>query len=71
MGGGALVKHDRLTISVCVTANKPLTQKQWQDIQRQVAESVENTIAESEDLTDKIGHVHLGSPWDNGIEICP
>ena len=65
------MKHDRLTISVCVTANKLLTQKQWQDIQRRVAESVENTIAESEDLTDKIGHVHLGSPWDTGIEICP
>jgi hypothetical protein len=64
-------KHDRLTITVCVTANKALTQKQWKDVQRRFAESVENTIAESEDLTKKIGHVHCGSPWDSGIEICP
>jgi len=66
-----MTKHDRFTTSVCFTGNKPLTRKQWDKIHEAVTEAIENTIAESPKLTEQIGHVHLGSPWDNGREICP
>lgn len=62
---------DRFTTSVQIDANKPLTQKQWENIHRKFAQAIEEVIAESPKLTDQIGHVHLGSEWDDGIEICP
>ena len=62
---------DRFTTSVCFTSNKPLTDKQWTAIHERIAAAIEDAIAESENLTDQIGHVHLGSPFGNGIEVCP
>lgn len=61
---------DRFTTSVQVTANATMTREQWEDIHQTIADAIENCILESPRLTDLIGHVHLGSPWDYGIEIC-
>ncbi len=66
-------RHDLLTVSVRITANKPLTEKQWQKIHSALAESFEERIAEREDFTAQIGHVFIGSPWGYAYdkEICP
>ena len=65
-------KHDRLYSQLCITANKPLTEKQWIKIHQTFGEAIENAILESETLTAQIGNVSAGSPFDGyeGFEIC-
>ncbi len=64
-------KHDRLYISTCFTANKPLTQKQWQAIQDAMKEALEDMIMDSNTFTKQLGNVYIDTPWGNaGGEIC-
>ena len=63
-------KFDRLTISVQVTANSPLSKGRWDEIHAMFTEAIEDRIMESDRLRDELGHVHLGSPFDTGREIC-
>jgi hypothetical protein len=62
---------DRLTTSVQLTFNWPLTEHQMDVVMENFKEAFENRIMESTVLTDLIGHVHF--EWSQGKkhkEIC-
>lgn len=63
--------HDRLTSSIQFTANKQLTQKQWEKLLEKLQEQIENMILEDDKLREQIGHVLIGTPYSQEcLEIC-
>jgi hypothetical protein len=63
-------KKDRLRFEVIVDYNKPVSPKRMEYLLEEIQEAIENKILESEKLTKEIGHVFIGNPFGDGLEIC-
>ncbi len=63
-------KKDRMGIEIIVTYNKPVSPKRMESFLEEIQCLIEGRILESDRLTKEIGHVAIGNPFGNTLEIC-